>query len=110
MLDFFATTKLLGGGGVGGELESSPSPPSVYAPVYCLYIDQIKNDEETLHVIMSKEVSIVNNNFWTMFICNFRESLPYRMPTQNDSGQPLWVPKKYPKKWSREDFFYKLLN
>ena len=28
--------------------------------VYLLYIDQIKKDEETLHVIMSREGSVVN--------------------------------------------------
>ena len=57
--------------------------------VYWLYIDQIKKDEETLHVIMSKEGSLVNNKFWAMFICNFRESLQYCIQTQIDSGQPL---------------------
>ena len=104
MLDFFATTKLLRGGW-GGGAGALPIPSQCLRPVYWLYIDQIKNDEETLHVIMSKEVSIVNNNFSTMFICNFRESLPYRMPTQNDSGQPLWVPKKYPQKMIKRGFF-----
>ena len=37
--------------------------------------DQAKKDAETLHVIISKEGSVVNNKFWTMFICNYRETL-----------------------------------
>ena len=37
--------------------------------------DQAKKDEQTLHVIISKEGSVVNNKFWTMFICNYRETL-----------------------------------
>ena len=57
--------------------------------VYWSYIDQIKKDEETLHVIMSKEGSLVNDTFWAMFICNFRESLQYCIQTQIDSSQPL---------------------
>ena len=71
--------------------------------VYWLYIDQIKKDEETLHVIMSREGSVVNK-FWTIFICNFRESLQYCIQTQNESGQPLWALKNYPQKMKREFF------
>ena len=41
-----------------------------------------------------------------MFIRNFRESLQYRIQTQNDSGQPLWAPKKYPQKNDRERIFF----
>ena len=74
--------------------------------VYWFYIDQIKKDEETLHVIMSKEESVVNNKFWTMSICDFRESLQYRIQAQNDSGQPLWAPKKYPPKNNQEMIFF----
>ena len=59
---------------------------------------------------MSKEGSVVNNKFWTMLTCNFRESLQYHIQTQNDSGQPLRAPKIYPQKWSREDFLHKFLN
>ena len=73
--------------------------------VYWLCIDQIKKDEETLHAITSKEGSAVNNKFWTMFICNFRESLQYPIQTQNDSGQPLCAPKKYPQKNDQERIF-----
>ena len=56
---------------------------------------------------MSKEESVVNNKFWTMFICNFGESLEYFIQTQNDSGQPLWAPKKYPQKMIKRGFFLK---
>ena len=42
-----------------------------------------------LHVIMSKDRSVVNNKFWTIFIRNFRENLQHRIQTQKDSGQPL---------------------
>ena len=73
--------------------------------VYWLYIDQIKKDEETLYVIMSKEESVVNNKFWTILICNFGESLEYFIQTQNDSGEPLWAPKKYPQKNNQERIF-----
>ena len=40
-----------------------------------------------------------------MFICNFRESLQYRIQIQNDSGQPLWAPKKYPQKNDEDRIF-----
>ena len=71
--------------------------------VYSLYIDHIKKDEETLHVILSKEGSVVK--FRTMFICNFRGNFQYRIQTQNDSGQPLCAPKKYPQKMVKGGLF-----
>ena len=77
---------------------------------YWFFIDQIIKDEETLYVIMSKEGSVVNNKFWTMLICNFRESLQHHIQTQNDSGQPLWAPKNYLQKMIKRGFFYKFLN
>ena len=77
--------------------------------VYWLYIDQIKKDEETLHVIMSKEGSVVNNKFWTMFICNFRAysiaSRP-KMIVVSHYGHPKDVPQKMIKR----GFFYGFLN
>ena len=74
-------------------------------------VGQFKKDEETLHVIMSKEGSAVNNKSWTMFICDFRESLHFiasrpKMILFNHYGHPKYIPKK----WSREDIFYKFLN
>ena len=46
-------------------------------------MDLAQKDEETLHVIMNKEGSVVDNKFWTMFICNFRESLILRKLTES---------------------------
>ena len=70
-----------------------------------LFIDQIIKDEENVHVIMNKERDIVNNKFWTMLTCNFRESLQYHIQTENDSGQLLWAPKNYPQKMIKRGFF-----
>ena len=79
--------------------------------IYWLYTDQIKKAEETLHVCMSKEGSVVNNKFWTMSICNFRETLN-NMTTRSKMivVNHYENPKNIPNKWSRGDFFYKFLN
>ena len=44
---------------------------------------KLKKDEGTLHVIMDKEGSVVDNKFYTMFICNFRESLTLMRLTES---------------------------
>ena len=60
--------------------------------------DQVQKEEGTLHVIMSKERSVVKNNFWTKFTYSFRESLQSCIQAQNDSGQPLWTLRKISQK------------
>ena len=42
-----------------------------------------KKDEETLHIIINKEGSVVDIRFCTMFICNFRERLTLRRLTES---------------------------
>ena len=43
--------------------------------------------------------------FWTMFVFNFRKNLLRLIQAQNDTGQPLWAPKKYPRKIIKRGFF-----
>ena len=51
----------------------------------------MENDEENLQVIMNKEGSAVDDNFCTMFICNFRERLKLRILAGSKGKQYLVI-------------------
>ena len=70
--------------------------------------DQVQKGEGTLHVIMSKERSVVKNNFWTKFTYSLekacRVASRLKMIVVNRYGHPGKCPKNSQKRIFFIDF------